>query len=56
MDLGAGRGRAFGVERVRGFGGELKLATGDTGGTSIDIVIPAPDPAASDTELQVARG
>lgn len=43
-------------ERVRGFGGELKLATGDTGGTCLDIVIPAPDPAASDTELQVARG
>jgi PAS domain S-box-containing protein len=43
-------------ERVRGFGGELKLATGDTGGTCLDIVIPTPDPVASDTELQVARG
>lgn len=42
-------------ERVRGFGGELKLAAGDTGGTCIDIVIPAPAPVASDTELQVAQ-
>ena len=42
-------------ERVRGFGGELKLASGDTGGTCLDIVIPARDPVA-DTELQVARG
>ena len=58
-DSGPQKVKTFGLlgvkERVRGFGGELKLATGDTGGTCIDIVIPAPDPAASDTELQVAQ-
>lgn len=42
-------------ERVRGFGGELNLTAGDTGGTCLDIVIPAPDSVASDTELQVAQ-
>ena len=42
-------------ERVRGFGGELKMATGDAGGTCIDIVIPAPDPVTSDPELRVAQ-
>ena len=58
-DSGPQKVKTFGLlgvkERVRGFGGELKLATGDTGGTCIDIVIPAPDPAASDAELQVAQ-
>ena len=42
-------------ERVRGFGGELRMATGDAGGTCIDIVIPAPDPVTSDPELRVAQ-
>ena len=33
-------------ERVREFGGELTLSTGDKGGACLDIVIPAPEPAA----------
>ena len=41
-------------ERVRGFGGEMNLCTGDKGGACLDIAIPAPELAATHEELRTA--
>ena len=40
-------------ERVRGFGGELTLCTGDKGGACLDIVIPTPKLAAMNKEVHI---
>jgi PAS domain S-box-containing protein len=57
---GPHKAKTFGLlgvkERVRGFGGMMELATGDAGGTCLNIVIPAPQPAAEDRDVQAARG
>ena len=43
-------------ERVRGFDGELTVCAGDKGGACLDIVIPAPKPAARNKEIHVPAG
>jgi len=43
-------------ERVRGFDGELTVCAGDKGGACLDIVIPAPKPAARNKEVHVPAG
>lgn len=43
-------------ERVRGFNGELTVRAGDKGGACLDIVIPAPNPAARNKEIHVPAG
>jgi PAS domain S-box-containing protein len=57
---GPHKAKTFGLlgvkERVRGFGGMMELATGDAGGTCLNIVIPASQPAAGERDVQVARG
>lgn len=57
---GSQKANSFGLlgmkERVRGFGGELTVCTGDKGGACLDIVIPAPEPAARAEEVNVAAG
>ena len=39
-------------ERVRGFGGELTMGTGDKGGACLNIVVPAPEPRAGKKEAR----
>ncbi len=57
---GAQKMDSFGLlgvkERVRGFGGELALCTGDKGGACLDIVIPTPAIAAGNKEAPALAG
>lgn len=44
------------MERVRGFGGEMAVYTGDLGGACLDIVIPSPElPAPENSVLTAAQ-